>query len=246
MSTASPAKRRKKNDSTATATKGPNLDFFFGKKRVSAEKSVENPEDKKDINAILDEADNEGLTDEELARKLQAQWEKEDAQSVPNTNPIKREIVSAQELDPVTSDHEPMASSIIETGADPNLGTSDIHKSDRKTSSLPEKVAPVLLVSELDWEEGVAAFPFDQDPLTFDPYAHKALFDKFPDGRATYSLLTRAFVLINSTRSRIKIVDTLTNLLRTLIANDAQSLLPAVRTKRSLCTLAKVDFIRFG
>jgi DNA ligase-1 len=40
--------------------------------------------------------------------------------------------------------------------------------------------------------------------------------------------LTRCFILINSTTSRIKIVDTLVNLLRTIIEGDPSSLLPAV------------------
>jgi DNA ligase-1 len=47
-------------------------------------------------------------------------------------------------------------------------------------------------------------------------------------GHITYALLTQGFILINSTQSRIKIVDTLVNLLRTIIEGDPESLLPAV------------------
>lgn len=67
--------------------------------------------------------------------------------------------------------------------------------------------------------------------MTFDPSRY------LPDlkncwaahsGEASYSLLTRCFILVNSTQSRIKIVDTLVNFLRTIIEGDPESLLPAV------------------
>ncbi|KAK5107168.1 hypothetical protein LTR62_001662 [Meristemomyces frigidus] len=73
--------------------------------------------------------------------------------------------------------------------------------------------------------------PFDQSPLSFNPQQY------IPDlrgqwsaegGNATYALLTHCFVLVNSTQSRIKIVDTLTNFIRTIIESDPDSLLPAV------------------
>jgi len=48
-------------------------------------------------------------------------------------------------------------------------------------------------------------------------------------GNASYALLTKCFVLVNSTQSRIKIVDTLVNLLRVIIEGDPSSLLPTVR-----------------
>lgn len=70
--------------------------------------------------------------------------------------------------------------------------------------------------------------PLDSDPLSFNPDDYKSLADNWPDGKATYGLLTRAFVLVNATRSRIRIVDTLVNVLRILIRLDPSSLLPAV------------------
>ena len=53
------------------------------------------------------------------------------------------------------------------------------------------------------------------------------------EGGATYALLTRCFVLVSGTTSRIKIVDTLVNCLRLLIEGDPDSLLPAVSRGRS-------------
>ena len=73
--------------------------------------------------------------------------------------------------------------------------------------------------------------PFDQSPLTFDPQKYIPELKKqwvTDNGHATYALLTHCFVMVNSTQSRIKIVDTLVNTLRVIIEGDPQSLLPAV------------------
>jgi DNA ligase 1 len=92
----------------------------------------------------------------------------------------------------------------------------------------PTPKAEARLEYRPEWDTLIDELPFDTDPLTFDPEDYKTLIESLPDGRTTYSILTRAFVLINSTRSRIKIVDTLTNFLRTIMACDPESLLPAV------------------
>jgi hypothetical protein len=80
-------------------------------------------------------------------------------------------------------------------------------------------------------DEISSKIPFDESPLTFDPQKYVPDLQKHwaaEDGNASYALLTRCFVLVNSTQSRIKIVDTLVNLLRTLIEGDPTSLLPTV------------------
>jgi DNA ligase-1 len=67
--------------------------------------------------------------------------------------------------------------------------------------------------------------------LTFDPAKYIPQLQESwasEGGAASYSLLTRCFVLVNSTQSRIKIVDTLVNCIRLLIEADPSSLLPAV------------------
>ncbi|EDU49163.1 DNA ligase 1 [Pyrenophora tritici-repentis Pt-1C-BFP] len=96
----------------------------------------------------------------------------------------------------------------------------------------PKQKNTLSLQSTASEEDTITAnIPFDQSPLEFDPQ------DYIPDlqkhwvadgGHATYALLTRCFILVNSTTSRIKIVDTLVNLLRTIIESDPGSLLPAV------------------
>ena len=73
--------------------------------------------------------------------------------------------------------------------------------------------------------------PFDDHPLTFDPQQYIPRLRRCWEATgndASYGILSHAFVLINSTQSRIKIVDTLTNFLRTLIEGDSGSLLSAV------------------
>lgn len=91
------------------------------------------------------------------------------------------------------------------------------------TLSLQSVAASVDSVSE--------SIPFDQSPLVFDPSEHVPKLKEHwasEDGSASYALLTRCFVLVSSTSSRIKIVDTLVNCLRVLIEADPESLLPAV------------------
>src|SRR5690606_22644038 len=98
------------------------------------------------------------------------------------------------------------------------------------TESKPEKSLPSsdlvsIMPIENSTEDIIWGLPLDQDPLKFNPDDYTSLQTVFPNGKATYALLTRGFVLITSTRSRIKIVDTLVNLLRVLIRHDPHSLL---------------------
>lgn len=75
------------------------------------------------------------------------------------------------------------------------------------------------------------SIPLDEPPLTFEPSKYleqlKEHWSK-DGGNASYALLTRCFVLVSGTASRIKIVDTLVNCLRLLIEGEPESLLPAV------------------
>ncbi|KAF5322738.1 hypothetical protein D9619_002019 [Psilocybe cf. subviscida] len=63
----------------------------------------------------------------------------------------------------------------------------------------------------------------DVDPNTYDPTKQPTT-----SSAAPYSLLTHALVALSQTRSRIAIINILTNLLRTIIAQHPSSLLPAV------------------
>ncbi|KAK6342687.1 hypothetical protein TWF718_008080 [Orbilia javanica] len=234
----SPAKRRKKNNKTGSPSKGPTLDFFFGRKQPVPSK----------LKLVSDAESNEGITDEELARKLHEQWAKEDA--LLSSRPSKdtdagvssqRSVSTEQE----TKDRE-LAKKLQEEEEEDSEGVGpgeekgvayDPPESSRRREQAgpPMPIAPppptdakIQLENKPEWDKLIDELPFDTDPLSFNPEDYKSLVQGLPDGRLTYGLLTRAFVLINSTRSRIKIVDTLTNFLRTAITCDPASLLPAV------------------
>ncbi|PHH86062.1 hypothetical protein CDD83_10801 [Cordyceps sp. RAO-2017] len=105
------------------------------------------------------------------------------------------------------------------------------------TSKGPKSVsgAPksTLTLQSADMAEDVvtSSIPLDEPPLTFDPLKYVSQLKEHwasEGGNASYALLTRCFVLVSATTSRIKIVDTLVNCLRVLIEGDPSSLLPAV------------------
>ena len=98
-------------------------------------------------------------------------------------------------------------------------------------ASLGKKNTLSLQSATADDDSITYEIPFDQSPLIFDPELYSSDLQRqwsAEAGRATYAMLTHAFILINSTASRIKIVDTLTNTLRTILLADPTSLLPAV------------------
>ncbi|KAK8136181.1 hypothetical protein PG984_004121 [Apiospora sp. TS-2023a] len=219
----SPAKKRKlNNDGKQPSIPSRGLEYFFSKQKqngaaVQQQSSTDQPGGAEDA-----KPDHE-LTDEELARKLQAQWDQEDAQRANDAaDPGNQEIIPPQS--------EPLENLV--TGAERTtepakpreVGPADTSNRDqKKTLSLQSIAASVDTVSE--------SIPFDESPLTFEPskYVH-LLRDHWSSegGDASYALLTRCFILINGTTSRIKIVDTLVNCLRALIEADSSSLLPAV------------------
>lgn len=78
------------------------------------------------------------------------------------------------------------------------------------------------------------AIPLEEDVFLFDPVrdVDTSAWPQFgPDDErkaAPFGLLSRAFVLLSSTRSRLKIVTVLTNVLRVLLTHDPTAVLPAV------------------
>ncbi|KAK6332814.1 hypothetical protein TWF696_002836 [Orbilia brochopaga] len=244
----SPAKRRKKNDKSSSPTKGPTLDFFFGRKPPPASKlkhasNADGPEEEPGA-----PGGQEGLTDEQLARQLQAQWAKEDALLSKQTDtPLSSQpsLAETQEAQDREFARRLQQGDVEENthglsgddglAADGPVGSSLDDAPSSKSAAIASSAsgsanadARVQLADKPEWDNLVDELPFDKDPLSFSPEDYRSLVASLPDGKLTYGLLTRAFVLINSTRSRIKIVDTLTNFLRTVIACDPASLLPAV------------------
>lgn len=219
----SPSKRRKKNDSKPAPVGSRTLDSFFGRKPERSNSNVCHLP--KRSSSTEQNADQIVLTDEELARKLQAQWAEED----------KRAETTIQETEPnspsrkgdnAAHDTEQDKIAFIQHVPEPApLPPEDKSKSGAKGHVLG-------LQSTASSEDVITQnIPFDQSPFTFRPS------DYLPElkhhwaaegGDASYALLTRCFILINSTTSRIKTVDTLVNCLRLLIEGDPGSLLPAV------------------
>ena len=197
----SPAKRRKKNDPDSSQQTRSIESFFKGQATKQAEKAEKAERTLGDIPKETDQT----VSDEALARKLQAEWDQED-----NNEPSAPEV----------SSDAPRSTPPI-----PNGDVIEPAAKVRKKNTLS-------LQSSSGTEDTISlSIPFDQSPLTFDSakYAEELQAHWAAEGGdASYALLTRAFVLANSTTSRIKIVDTLVNFLRVLIEGDPASVLPAV------------------
>jgi DNA ligase-1 len=213
----SPSKRRKKNDGSGQPVR--KLDYFFAKQtaKAAAKDAPKNAEEGVGAHAVQDATT---LTDEEYARKLQEEWNKEDQQQGEQPDPV-----SSSELyeDP----KEPVVDSTLNVTAGEEIKSEETPK-----AMVTNQKNTLSLQSTASEEDTITAnIPFDQSPFEFDPSKYIPGLQKHwvtDGGLATYAVLTRCFILINSTTSRIKIVDTLVNLLRTLIEGDPSSLLPAV------------------
>ncbi|MCJ1337140.1 hypothetical protein MMC09_002419 [Bachmanniomyces sp. S44760] len=224
-----PNKRRKKNDIQVSPQAGRSLDYFFGKQKQDGTTRLQpellgNTNDLR-INSSQDVDYTRGgiENDEDLARRLQNEWNqsKPEFPAAEATNSLIQSTTN-----PDDRRDSPQGQSVVDTlnSADRNpvvdVTVRDGHKA---TLSLQAATAIEDMIS--------LNIPFDENPLVFRPSTY------IPDlkrqwakegGDAPYALLTRCFVLVNSTQSRIKIVDTLVNLLRTIIEADQDSLLPTV------------------
>ncbi|KAL9096400.1 MAG: hypothetical protein Q9165_001397 [Trypethelium subeluteriae] len=212
----SPAKKRKTNDYKASPKTVRSLDFFFGKQKDGKNNSTKDETRQEDSEDLYGDGEGEVLTDEQLARKLQAQWNKEDDTASRTTAPPAPPAPSSRP----NTQGQPVAEETVSEETKQDVASPVFGKN---TLSLQSASAKEDTVS--------TTIPFDESPLTFDPAKYISDLNEQwagEGGSATYALLTRCFVLVNSTQSRIKIVDTLVNLLRTIIEADPQSLLPTV------------------
>lgn len=219
----SPAKKRKLADN-AKSGQPRGLEYFFSKQRESPALvsrpggetgnggSKQPPDDTQDEAGAVKESlpvEDTEMTDEELARKLQAEWDEELRQHQEEQQQQQQQVVPALKEEEIIgeADSEPNKSKDI-----PTVPVSN-------TLSLQSVTTADDLIT--------ATIPLDQSPLTFDTASYIPLLKKQWQGpnstEATYSLLTRCFVLVNATQSRIKIVDTLVNCLRLLIEADPGS-----------------------
>ncbi|EYE94631.1 putative DNA ligase I [Aspergillus ruber CBS 135680] len=202
----SPAKKRKRNTPESALQQTRSIASFF---QGQATKKTE--EAANSANELTDTAHNteQTLSDEALARKLQKEWDEEEGSLASTTRDPEPTTISTTEttsITPVTLTEDPKykAQKKNTLSLQPSAGTED-------TVTL--------------------SIPLDQSPLTFDAASYAEELQSHwatEGGDATYALLTRAFILVNATTSRIRIVDTLVNLLRILIESDPSSVLPAV------------------
>ncbi|RJE21705.1 DNA ligase, partial [Aspergillus sclerotialis] len=197
----SPAKKRKRNGLDSGQQTRSIESFFKGQATKQAEKAEKA---ERTLGSTPEDTD-QTVSDEALARKLQAEWDQED-----NNEPSAPEVPSDA------------------TRSTPPISNGDAIGSAAKV----RKKNTLSLQSSSGTEDTISlSIPFDQSPLTFDSakYAEELQSHWAAEGGdASYALLTRAFVLANSTTSRIKIVDALVNFLRVLIEGDPTSVLPAV------------------
>ncbi|TDZ36882.1 DNA ligase 3 [Colletotrichum spinosum] len=212
----SPTKKRKLNDQSSSGVQSRSLEYFFSKQKQKGTSTPRESLSEAAVAPLSNEANGSELTDEELARKLQAEWDaevqNERAASTPCPDPTKESTPQLSQPDESAAPAEPPAPTVV-VPQEPTKNT-------------------LSLSSVANAEDTASAtVPLDQSPLTFDTSEFvpqlKANWAA-EGGRASYAFLTRCFVLVNGTQSRIKIVDTLVNCIRVLIEADPESLLPAV------------------
>ncbi|KAJ4862135.1 ATP dependent DNA ligase domain-containing protein [Trichoderma breve] len=192
----SPAKKRKLNSGKKQpAAQSKGLEYFFSKQKQPDALNTSAGEDgaPSSSSAIL--------SDEELARKLQAEWNQE----VPNDVHTPS---GGQGATPMDKDVGSVAET-VEDGSTP-ASASQTEKSPPDTTPKKQDAKKTLSLQSTGMADDTVttSIPLDESPLTFDP--------------------SKCFVLVSATTSRIKIVDTLVNCLRILIEGDPPSLLPAV------------------
>ncbi|KKK13012.1 putative DNA ligase I [Aspergillus rambellii] len=196
----SPTKKRKR-DAPDPSTQGTRsiASFFQSQAARQAQKEWTPLSSQK-----APEANDQSLSDEALARKLQAEWNNQDVTATGTATGSEGGPAPEASILP-----EPL----------------------RETKKAKPKNVLSLQTSAGAEDTVSPSVPFDQTPLTFDStkYAQELKAHWATEGgNASYALLTQAFVLANATTSRIKIVDTLVNFLRVLIEGDPSSVLPAV------------------
>ncbi|KAF5022419.1 hypothetical protein F66182_5504 [Fusarium sp. NRRL 66182] len=219
----SPTKKRKLNNGNKSSAPVRGLEYFFSKQKQNDSESSKKPRSQDQDGPSSDVATD--LTDEELARKLQAEWDQEVSKGPQVMNRTESLRLPAKDNQSLSRDESPSPAG-PKSKAPITLPTALNKPSTTKT-------IPTLGLQAAGMAEDTisTSIPLDESPLLFEPSEYLDQLQEHwasEGGNASYALLTRCFVLINGTTSRIKIVDTLVNCLRVLIEGDPSSLLPAV------------------
>ncbi|KAL8635335.1 MAG: hypothetical protein Q9228_007161, partial [Teloschistes exilis] len=236
---ATPSKRRKTNSHKDSPQPIRSLDYFFASQKAKQQEISVPAEPCSEtrgaisVTQVKKGGEDGNSTDEQLARKLQEEWDAQDRDDLSKQSHQK----------PLSkSDRKSNDALVSEDASNDRSGTVQAAAS---TSSNLKKAAPnsvegtvkparntLALQSSASAEDVISStIPFDESPMTFDPSRFLPDLKKCwadHSGEASYGILTRCFIIVNSTQSRIKIVDTLVNFLRTIIEGDPGSLLPAV------------------
>ena len=225
----SPAKRRKKNNTQSSPLPNRSLDYFFGKQ---AAKTGQDSLVKTNGATDSENSTTHLESDEELARRLQQQWQEEDRrpqQNADGTTPsstVQGAVEAETDSTRVAHTDEDKVKSFLAAVPEPSSQESRVAGTASSGNGL------LGLQSTASAEDTITlSVPFDQSPLSFNPSEYIPELKRHwaaEGGDASYALLTRCFVLVSSTQSRIKIVDNLVNCIRLLIEADPESLLPAV------------------
>ena len=228
----SPTKKRKLNNITSSpsSTKAKGLEYFFSK-----QKEAKTVQDDTEVSkrTHIESGESTDMTDEELARKLQAEW---DAEVVGDGDPnilsreheteyVRPNLINGKRERDATEKSRQTTPDAISAPATPTSKAPLMLSKNQSNKTL------ALQSNGMADDIVTTTIPFDQSPLTFEPSKYIGELKGHwasEGGDASYALLTRCFILINATQSRIKIVDTLVNCLRVLIEADPSSLLPAV------------------
>lgn len=211
----SPSKKRKLNNGKKQPEAQPRgLEYFFSKQKQPVAIASSVGEDGAPSSAST------VLTDEELARKLQAEWDQEVTNGSRATQEDKKDQEKEAMVDVLESDSTPASTS--------QPVPSTVENTPKKQDA---KKTLALQSTGMADDVITTSIPLDESPLTFEPSKYVNELQEYwaaEGGDASYAFLTRCFVLVSATTSRIKIVDTIVNFLRILIESDPSSLLPAV------------------
>jgi DNA ligase 1 len=235
---ATPTKRRKTNGFETSHQTVGSLDFFFGKQKEEKVLKARNENGLHDelnhtpgltLGNPTDNTTAQTLADEKLARKVQSEW----CTEISSHDEVEESKVKASL--PIKDSGQPTWNPIVtkqqfSTSLGPKKAGRPTEELDADFArTVPETLSLQSASSSKDLIS--SSIPFDVSPLIFDTSLYLPDLKRYwvtEGGNASYGLITRCFVLVNATQSRIKIVDTLVNFLRTIIEGDPGSLLPAV------------------
>lgn len=245
--TPSPAKKRK----TEVTPVKRGVDFFFRKQ----EEKVKTRSANEETVALFVQSDGEDGDERDVKKRRQEEEDEKFARELQEIEG-RREIDDEQFAQRLAKDYE-MADNYeygINGDTETHVKSEDLKDDDDlyghevapqqpftetrasnvKNKPSSEHVSPSKLTldnptSTSTTLEEIYSIPLDKDPLIFSPATDASIASTWLSSSGTpYAFLTHSFILINSTRSRLKIVDYLVNTLRVIIHHDPTSLLPLV------------------